>query len=127
MTCQAVIDWVDELAPNQYTEEQKYKWLTDCDSSIFRDVICTHEGAAIENFTGYIPDRDADTELIASNHPKLYRWYLQAQIDLANQEYTKYNNSCTTYNQAYKEFADVYNRTHAPLQISAFRFTSRRY
>jgi hypothetical protein len=40
---------------------------------------------------------------------------LEAQIDYANNEYDKYNNSITVYNATYANFERYYNRTHMPL------------
>ena len=43
MTIGDVINRVDELAPNQYSEEQKIRWLTGLDGKIFEEIIRTHQ------------------------------------------------------------------------------------
>ena len=46
MTIMDAIERVDTLKPNQYTEEQKVRWLERLDGQLFLELVCTHEGAA---------------------------------------------------------------------------------
>lgn len=128
MTAGEVIALVDKLKPNRFSAEEKYRWLTDIDGMIVRELIDTHEDSPLTGeFTGYIPERDEDTKLIAAApYDGLYRWYLESQIDLANMEIAKYNNSKNLFNQAYLTFTDHYNRTHMPRQRGGFRFSEHR-
>lgn len=128
MTAGEVIALVDKLKPNRFSAEEKYRWLTDIDGMIVRELIDTHEDSPLTGeFTGYIPERDEDTKLIATApYDGLYRWYLESQIDLANMEIAKYNNSKNLFNQAYLTFTDHYNRTHMPRQRGGFRFSEHR-
>lgn len=128
MTAGEVIALVDKLKPNRFSEEGKYLWLTDIDGMIVRELIDTHEESPLSGeFMGYVPERDADTTLIVpAPYDGLYRWYLESQIDLANMEIAKYNNSKNMFNQAYLTYTDHYNRTHMPKQRGGFRFSERR-
>lgn len=125
MTLIEAINHVDNMKPNQYTKANKVKWLSDIDGIIFREIISTHEGNTMEDFTGYAPDA-ADTTVLLVPYPydvDIYNYYLQSMIDKENGEYTKYNQSATMYNNAFRTFQDWYNRTHRPLPCrSAFRF-----
>lgn len=128
MTASEAVAFVDKMKPNRFSEDEKYRWLTDIDGMIVRELIDTHEDSPLdEPFSGYIPGCDDDTELIApAPYDSLYRWYLESQIDLGNMEIAKYNNSRNLFNQAYLTFTDHYNRTHMPRQRGGFRFSQRR-
>ena len=124
-----VIAMVDRLKPNRFTKEDKYKWLSDVDGMICRELIDTHEDSPLtEAFTGYEAETDAEKELIAPfPYDQIYRWYLESQTDLGNMEITKYNNTRNLFNAAYLTFTDWYNRTHMPKQqVSGFTFTAGR-
>lgn len=127
MMISEVIATVDRLKPNRFTAQDKYKWLSDVDGMICRELIDSHEDSPLtEAFTGYTEGEDA--ELIAPfPYDQLYRWYLESQIDLGNMEITKYNNSRNLFNAAYLTFTDWYNRTHMPKQqTGGYRFTAER-
>ena len=119
---------VDKLKPNKFSAEEKYRWLTDIDGMIVRELIETHEYSPLEGgFAGYSPDTDAETELLVpAPYDILYRWYLESQIDLGNMEIGKYNNTKSLFNSAYLTFTDYWNRTHMPKSKGGFRFTERR-
>lgn len=118
MTLEACINMVDGLKPNRFTKAQKVQWLSEIDGEIAREVLLTHEDIpqGAEDFSGYDPDTDDDTELLAPfPHDMLYRWYLESQIDLYNAELGKYNNSRELFNNAYLTYRNAYNRAHMPL------------
>lgn len=117
MTIEKVIGLVDDLKPNQLTEEQKIQWLSQLDYRIFREILLKHEKdpAMPEEFSGYDADTAGGTELLAPPpYDEIYRWYLEMQIDLANMELEKYNNSAALYNNAWGEFARMWHREHMP-------------
>lgn len=117
-TISSVIAQVDALKPNQYTALQKIQWLSECDSMVFSEVITKHVpcGCAPEKFIPYDEHTDpATTLLVRPPHDVIYRHYLTAQIDLANQELLRYNNSSAMFNTAYQAFRAWYTRTHLPL------------
>ena len=102
------IETADKLKPNAYTREDKVKWLSDIDKQIFLEIIITHspseesENIRIDSFTGYGPETDIEnTKLLApSPFDELYIHGLKRQIDLHNEEYSKYNNDCLLFNSA---------------------------
>ena len=112
-----VIGSVDSLKPNQYTGAQKVRWLSECDSHIWKNIIETHEKVEgmPDVFYGYDPDKDMESRLLVpAPHDILYRYYLEMQIDFYNKEINAYNNSAAIYNRAAAEFAAWYNRTYMP-------------
>ena len=128
MTVSEAVFLVDKMKPNRFSPEEKYRWLTDIDGMIVRELIDTHEDSPLTGeYKGYLLGRDDDVELIApAPYDVLYRWYLESQIDLANMEIAKYNNSRNLFNQAYLTYTDRYNRTHMPRQRGGFKFSEHR-
>ena len=122
MTIIEAIEQVDLLKPNNYTQEDKIAWLSMLDGVIKTEIIDTHEGAEDVAFNGYGVDISRDTVLLApAPYDDVYVKWLEAQIDYANGELAKFNNSITMYNTAYAAFERYYNRTHMPLG-TGFRY-----
>ncbi len=120
MTIDQALHTVDELHPNQLERARKVAWLSQLDKRVYREVLCRHHmnrGEEIpERFDGYDQHTDPDTELlIREPYDEVYRFYLEMHIDLANQEFDRYNNSMALYSEKYGEFARAYHRTHRPL------------
>lgn len=114
MTIIEAINKIDSLKPNNCSQDMKVGWLSRLDGIIKEKVIDTHEGADAVVFTGY-DGSDTSTELLVpAPYDELYVKWLEAQIDYANGEYGKYNNSMTMYNSIYNEFENYYNRHNMP-------------
>lgn len=117
MTIIEAIHAIDSIKPNNYTESDKVKWLSTLDGLVKIEVIDTHEGAEAINFTGYDDNTPTDTKLLIPEPyaEKVYTQWLQSQIDFANEETAKYNNSSAVFNHTYSDFQKYYNRTHMPV------------
>lgn len=125
MNIRDVLDQVDTLKPNQFDEAQKIYWLSQLDRRVYLDVIATHEKDEDTpgSFAGYAPDVDQDTELLVKEpFSDIYRWYLEAMIDLGNGEQGKYQNSMLLFNTAWADFARDYHRKHRPIGQRAMLF-----
>lgn len=106
-----------------YSSDDMICWLSEVDGYIKREIIDAHEGSEAVRFTPYTPDTPQDTELLTPEpYSALYRHYLIAQIDLANAETEKYNNSIGDYNTSLRAFSDYFTRTHTPRQCAARYF-----
>ena len=111
MTIQNLFDEVDALVPNFYTAEQKLKWFNDLEYKIYMELFT-------EFYPGEIPEyadhEDAsETPLVNDAYGRdMYLHYLVARIDFYNDEYSKYNQAITLFNNAYKAFEDYYTRTY---------------
>lgn len=117
MTIIEAINKVDVLKPNNYTQSEKVKWLSNLDGIIKAEIIDTHEGGENIIFTGYDEETEVATEmLVPYPYDDLYIKWLESQIDYNNAEYGKYNNSSTAYNNAYSAFERYYNRQYMPKQ-----------
>ena len=109
------IQKVDALKPNNYSQEDKIKWLSTLDGTIKNEIIDTHEGANDIDFNGYnISSLEAEL-LIPAPYEDIYIKWLEAQIDYNNSEIGKYNNSMAMFNSAYGNYERYYNRTHMPI------------
>lgn len=121
MTIAQAISLVDTMKVNEYTEAQKVAWLDECDKRIITEIISNHEltdteEALYETFAGYDALTDTDTDLLVPDpYSILYRWWLEANIDLSNLEFGKYNNSTRLYDKAVQEFAGYWVRNHTPI------------
>lgn len=116
MTISEVMSRIDVLKPNRYTQSEKVQWLSTLDGVIKKEIIDTHEGAEDIVFNGYNDDTNLDTELLVpAPYDVVYLHYLEMQMDYANGEYGRYNNSTALYNSAYSTFERYYNRTHMPI------------
>lgn len=115
MTIIEAINRIDLIKPNNYTQTDKVKWLSDLDGRIKAEIIDTHEGGENVVFEGYTEFTPLDTRLIATGqYDDLYVKWLESQIDYTNAEYNHYNNSVTAFNTVYSAFERYYNRQHMP-------------
>ena len=116
MTIMEAIYRIDEVKPNSYSQSEKIKWLSSLDGVIKSEIIDTHEGGEDVVFKGYDENSDlAVVLLVPAPYDDIYLRWLETQIDYANGEYGKYNNSIAMYNTAYTAYANHYNRTHMPI------------
>jgi len=116
MTLIEAINRIDELRPNTYSFPEKVKWLSTLDGIIKAEIIDTHEGAEVCVFVEYNENTDLATKLLVpAPYDDVYLKWLEAQIDRANGEYARYNNSASAFNSALSTFQRYYNRTHMPL------------
>ena len=116
MTLMGAINHIDAVKPNGYSQTEKIKWLSTLDGIVKAEIIDTHEGGENVTFNGY-DEMTALTQELLIPHPydDVYIKWLEAQIDYANGEYNKYNNTITVYNKALADFEKYYNRTHMPI------------
>lgn len=115
MTIIEAINRIDSLKPNGYSQEDKIAWLSIVDGEIKANIIDTHEGSENVIFNGYDADTALDTVLLVpAPYDDIYVKWLESQIDYANGETKRFNNSIVMYNTAYSAFARYYNRTHMP-------------
>lgn len=116
MTIMGAINHLDAVKPNGYSQVEKIKWLSMLDGVVKCEIIDTHEGGEAVTFKGY-DDTTALTQELLVPHPydDVYIKWLEAQIDYANGEYGKYNNSITMYNTAFTAYEKYYNRMNKPV------------
>ena len=117
MTLEKAIFLADELKPNQIERARKIEWLCRLDQMIFHDLAERHEADedTPQVCPAYTQATPPDTELLAkAPYDEIYRFYLEMHIDLANQEYGKYNNSAMLFANTWGRLARDYHRQHRP-------------
>jgi len=124
MTIDQAIAMCDALRPNHYPRELKIGWLSKLDGRLFHELLMTHADCPMDSFDGYTADTDGSTLLLVPEPyaEDLYNYFLQAQIDKENGETTRYNQSITMYNSAFRAFENHYHRSHLPLSAGRFVF-----
>ena len=109
------INEIDSIKPNTYSQQEKIRWISILDGNIKKEIIDTHEGAENVTFNGYDNNTDISTELLVpAPYDDIYIRWLEMQIDYANADLVKYQNSMTLYNNAYSNFEKYYNRNNMP-------------
>lgn len=120
MTGSEIIERLDELEFNQYSVEQKLRWLHQLDGQIYREVIERHEGAPSMPPL-YITGQE---ELLVPEPygEQMYLNYLLAQLALFNGEVPRYNMQASAYNVQYAAWSADYTRRHMPLGATQIIF-----
>lgn len=116
MTIDGALRLVDETKPNQISDVLKIGWLRQVDQEIYLKLMRTHENPPVSTPPDYDEETDRETVLLAPEpYSKLYRFFLELNIDLVNMETAKYQNDQILYNDAMREFARAYHREHTPI------------
>ncbi len=112
MTAREVIEDFRESYPSPLGEDTLSDWLRELEGKIILEIVATHEGApAVRHiFTD-------DSPLTAAEpYSALYAAYLRMKCDLEFGDTTRYKTSGAVFAAAFADFANHYNREHAPLQ-----------
>lgn len=115
MTINEVITQVDELKPNQISDDIKVRWISVLEGKIIDEIILTHELSEIVEFNGYTIN-DMDTVLLVPDtYADVYIYYIEAMIDETNNESARYASSMQMFNSAWQDYANYYNRNNKPI------------
>ena len=115
MTINDVIAQVQELKPNQISEEIMVRWISVLEGKIIDEIILTHELAEVVEFNGYSIN-DMETELLVPDtYANVYIFYVESMIDQANNEGARYANSKAMFENAWQDYANYYNRNNKPI------------
>ena len=109
------INTLDSMKHNSYSQSDKVAWLSRLDALVKLLIIDTHEGDGDVTFTGYDEATSPETPLLVpAPFDEIYLRWMEAQIDYANGEYTRYNNAITLYNTVFEAYRNHYHRLHMP-------------
>lgn len=115
MTISEAVARVDALKPNSFSYAQKLAWLSALDGAVMAEVVAAYEGETAAWGGEYTLSTPPETTLlIPPPYDEAYLRYMEAQMDYANGEYERFNNSNTMYTAAFTAYANHYNRTHMP-------------
>lgn len=111
MTLKQVIDFVDEIKPNAFSDDAKTMWVNEVEGYVQTEVFLLN----VDDIVVYNYDTDKNKELLVEPpHSKIYWTYLTAMIDFANGEYNKYANTMQMYNEFIGEFMRWFAREYRP-------------
>lgn len=108
MTANKVIEQVDALRPNPYSEEQKFGWINNLEEMVQKLVMHSDE----INSLSYPEDMDKEL-IISAPFDNLYQLYIESMIDYYNREYGNYNNSVMMFEARFTEFKKAYIRRYS--------------
>ena len=115
MTMNEVIEYVDRVKPNAYSEDEKYRWIANLEGLISREVKGEEEPV-------YSLPEDADKPLqVCSPYDEIYALYVMAQIDFHNREYNNYNNTALMFGELLDKYKAWYIQNHNPSKAQNFR------
>ncbi len=110
-TLKQIIEEVDTIKPNAFSPEQKVAWLNSLEGRIQTDIWLRFS----REMAPYDWKIDQNTQvLIEPPHDDIYGVWLQAQIDFANGEYDKYQNTMAVYNALWGDYLRYFARTYEP-------------
>ncbi len=111
MTLAQVIQMVDGLKENAFSEEVKTAWINEVEGMVQTQVMMVLPTDIIT----YNWDADQNKELlVAPPHSKIYWTYLCAMIDFSNGEYDLYSNTMQMFNAHWCEFNSWFLRMYHP-------------
>ena len=114
-TMNTVIEKMDRLKPNVFTDLDKYAWINTLEGLVAREVLD-------EDTPTYQFPEDGDTELlIPSPFEDLYELWVGSMIDFYNREYDEYNNTALMFQTRYEQYKEWYIRRNTQGKALNFR------
>lgn len=114
MTVREVIAMVDDVKPNAFETKTKVKWLDALEGTLASEVFLMAP-ADVEQLRLSLDRLDQEL-LIGPPYDDIYELWLEAQIDKANGEYNKYQNTMQFYNARRADFVTWFCQTWDPAQ-----------
>jgi len=118
LTAREAIDSFRSQYPSSVGEDVLISWISELEGTIVGEIVMTHEGApdGASSFGGITLVDGADIELSAKEpYSKVYVDYLRMKCDVYHNDTARYETSSALFSASYADFADHYNRRHAPL------------
>ena len=102
MKIRALLDYIAEVTPHVFPESVLLMWLNELEGRVQLDILLREPGEVVR----YTLPADEGTELIVPMpHGRMYRFHLQAMIQREQGEYSKYQNTMQSFNNAWNEYA----------------------
>ena len=115
-TMNKVIEYVDGVKPNAYSDDDKYRWIATLEGMVEREV---HQA---EHPVQYELPRDADKDLLVdAPYEDIYSLYVSAMIDFYNREYNDYNNTILMFQERLNQYKVWYIQRHPVCKPCNFR------
>ena len=113
-----IIARVDDRKPNDWSTQAKFQWLIDLNGKIAADAFLMGASQLRKLPREYPQDMDK-APVVLYPHDDLYDAFLEAKIDLANGDYSDYQNRMEVYNELYSNFRLWLHNTYDPAQDEA--------
>lgn len=109
MTTKQILEQVDSLKPNLYSDAVKKSFLLDIEKQVIEEVMIPHG-----LFPALWDGSEENAVLVAGNSPyvSLYVYWVIAQIDNSNAEYGRYQNNMEMFNTYYQQYKAYVNRKY---------------
>lgn len=114
MTIREAIAMADDIKPNAFKSATKLAWLNKLEGTFAAEVFLMAQ-EEIRQLQYHRGDMGAEL-LVNAPYDDLYVLWLEAQIDRANGEYNKYQNTMQSYNARYAEFFCWFSQIWDPAQ-----------
>ncbi|NLZ46598.1 MAG: hypothetical protein GX896_07905 [Clostridiales bacterium] len=122
MTATQIIETVNQLKPNSYSEDFMVQWLNEIEGMIFDEVIKPSKAGKDKTLIPINPMENPEQQLLApDNFAQMYTYYLMAKIDFSDCETGRYNNDIAMFNSEYSSFCAWYNRNFPPNEQMGIR------
>lgn len=123
MNITELINIVDKLKPNPFTNDVKVAWINEVWLMIAEQILNRYEGGEdLKSYKKYDYRYDMDKELIyADEFSDVYINYMLAKIDFYTAEYGRYNNSVALFEASFNELAKMVRRTKKPVNKHELR------
>ncbi|MBR6917242.1 MAG: hypothetical protein IKN38_03575 [Clostridia bacterium] len=118
MTSREAVSSFRDMYPVEFTDDVLTGWVSELEGMIINEIVLTHDGAkdGASSFRGITQTEGFDSPLTASfPYDGVYADYLKMKCDEAHSDTVRYQSSSAIFGASYSNFADFYNRTHAPL------------
>lgn len=116
MMLQKAIDYVDEVKPNAFSTAVKVRWINQIEGRLALEIFLMSTEEAAELEYGTSAEELAKKLLVDNPYDDVYTWWLQAQIDLANGEYDRAQNTMAMFNSAWSTFLRWFAQRYDPVQ-----------
>lgn len=115
MTIAQALDHAKEQKPNPFLDSRLIGWLEELDGQIY-DSLKTFQGLT-ESPPSYDGAAPENQQLLAPPpYDALYPAFLAARIDLAMEEYERYNISASVFNSSLETYLRHIARTRMPVE-----------
>lgn len=113
MTIRDVIEYIDEVHDNEFSDELKCRWVSECEARVWSGIMLLDP----MGYEDYRWEYDADRALLMPPpYDEIYSAYLHAKIYLAYHEAQQYQNAMAAFNKLFDQtsiwYAKVYDPVH---------------
>lgn len=117
MTITEAITKFDEVYKNNIPYKLKLEWISNLDSTVYNEIIRSHENSESVVFSPYNLTTSGDTLLIVPEpYSEIYLHFLAMKKDLYLYDISRYNNDLALFTTAYIEFENYYNSQNMPVK-----------